>query len=366
MKSMLKRTIEQIKRIVKEIKNYYENNRKVKIIMTICLLVFLIRPIFQMICEDELLRCYLIQQDYYSRETTILLAGKGHSGIFLPGITQIDYILKILQCIFGTLFFVTGFCKTIFAIKKSNIGSASAENADNEVFYERKRNIKKQGLCAAMYICGLLFMIRPIYHCIYAHELVREGLGTSAYLGHVGEFEWEDINHITLLRPRLLYTDFRLEIMQYIVLLIFLGLAMYLLRMRRKEQNKSKVKKLFHRRQIAVIVIVFILGGIIFSNRTGYYYPILGKSHKSDYYVIGEEKNECQVLWESGNYGMGRLPEIDFCKLEYRRYGNVVIMNSGKYICVGFWNLSIMIEPDSGEEEYIALFYGRNSRKIIL
>lgn len=118
------------------------------------------------------------------------------------------------------------------------------------------------------------------------------------------------------------------------------------------------------KQKVFIIVFLFVVGGIVFSNRTGYYYPIVGKEFRNDYYVIGEKKGKCETNWDMKYQGRSRRPSVEYCSSEYKRYGNVVIMDSGQYVCIGFWYLTVMIEPENKQGENVALFYKRNDKRI--
>ena len=92
-------------------------------------------------------------------------------------------------------------------------------------------------------------------------------------------------------------------------------------------------------RKIIIIFAVIVLICLL-SNGTGYYYPLAGKKDATQYYAL-EKHNQAS----------------------YQRIANILVIDGGTLIGIGFGKLAICIDSENKDHEYVSLFWRDNAKQ---
>lgn len=103
----------------------------------------------------------------------------------------------------------------------------------------------------------------------------------------------------------------------------------------------------------AVIVLICLL-----SNGTGYYYPLAGKKDATQYYAL-EKHNQAIISWNHSNLG---ISNVSFDR-SYQRIANILVIDGGTLIGIGFGKLAICIDSENKDHEYVSLFWRDNAKQ---
>lgn len=134
-----------------------------------------------------------------------------------------------------------------------------------------------------------------------------------------------------------------------------------------EKQASSERNRMSYKRIIRIVVIafvaVFLLGGIVFSQQKGFYYPIFQKDcYDKSYYVLMDHK-KCDVSWNvtdarvRNSVNSLKKEEEQYANSSYKRIANSIIINNGQQIGFGFWGLTIIVEPKEQTGNYVTWFY---------
>ena len=129
-----------------------------------------------------------------------------------------------------------------------------------------------------------------------------------------------------------------------------------------EKQASSERNRMSYKRIIRIVVIafvaVFLLGGIVFSQQKGFYYPIFQKDcYDKSYYVLMDHK-KCDVSWNvtdarvRNSVNSLKKEEEQYANSSYKRIANSIIINNGQQIGFGFWGLTIIVEPKEQTGNY--------------
>lgn len=115
---------------------------------------------------------------------------------------------------------------------------------------------------------------------------------------------------------------------------------------------KKILKKISCKHVVIAIIVLVFLCGIIFSNPRGYYYPLAGKSNAIEYYAFGKDK-KALMSWDVVEKGRSY---VTFDR-KVKRIANVAIVDSGRFVSIGFGKLSLLIDPENENKEYVSLYW---------
>lgn len=118
---------------------------------------------------------------------------------------------------------------------------------------------------------------------------------------------------------------------------------------------------------IAAVLVLFFVGGIVFSHQRGFYYPVFRKDvYDKDHYALTKDA-KCDISWVNASVQKRRYveslekDESQYANSNYRRIANVILMNDGKQIGIGFYGFTIVIEPKEDTGNYVTWFHRTGS-----
>lgn len=115
---------------------------------------------------------------------------------------------------------------------------------------------------------------------------------------------------------------------------------------------KNLLKKVSCKHVVISVVVLLFLSGVIFSNPNGYYYSLAGKSDVTEYYALGKDK-KALMSWDVVQNGRSYVTP----DRKVKRIANVAIVDSGKFVSIGFGKLSLLIDSKNEHKEYVSLYW---------